>query len=241
MRRFRNTYQAIMFIAAFACVVSAVPSGAQKLTPKEKKQGYVSLFDGKDLSGWTMMDAQDWSVKNGILITQGKGGWLRSDNMYKDFELQLDFKMSPSHALDVNSLTNSGVMLRSLKDGNPSFSGMEIQIIDDHGRSKSFQLQWQRCGALYGAVPPAMDATKPAGEWNHYDITLVGGHLNVKLNGKVVVNVPNLYDPAFNKTIAEGAPFTQRVKQGYIGLQSHTNEVDFRNIAIKVIHPATTE
>jgi hypothetical protein len=86
-----------------------------------------------------------------------------------------------------------------------------------------------------------MDATKPAGEWNHYDITLVGGQLNVKLNGKVVVNVPNLYDPAFNKTIAEGSPFTQRAKQGYIGLQSHTNEGDFRNIAINVIHPATAE
>lgn len=214
-------------------LTAAQPSFAKpQQSIRYRKGKFITLFNGKNLDGWTSMGAQDWSVHKGLLITQGQGGWLRSNRMYRDFELQLDFRMSPSHATDINSLTNSGVMLRSTLDGNPSFTGMEIQIIDDHGRSFGVQ----GCGALYGAVAPSINVTKPANQWNHYDITLVGEHLIVKLNGHTIINLPNLDDPKVNKGI-EGPPFWQRAQEGYIGLQSHTNEVDFRHIRIRVFSP----
>jgi hypothetical protein len=216
-----------------------------------KEQGFVSLFNGTDLTGWVVMGKKEqWVAENGLLkCLGGPGGWLRSEKEYTDFELRLEFRNTPK--------TNSGVFLRATENGNPAFTGMEIQIMDDAGNPKPGK---GSTGAVYAAVAPAVVATKPPGEWNFYDIALNGTQLKVVLNDQELYNV-DLSDPKLNEEVAKSAeaefkarvakaekeskkppqgpeykPFTERAKTGFIGLQNHGHEIEFRNIRIKVLN-----
>ena len=93
--------------------------------------GAQTLFNGNDLTGWRAMfggSLDAWAVENGeIVVAQaGRGGWLRTERMYRDFELEFDFLIPPGG--------NSGVGLRCSSVGDPAFSGFEVQIFDSHGR-----------------------------------------------------------------------------------------------------------
>lgn len=238
----------VLSVALFSRFASAQEAG--QLAKEEQEQGFVSLFNGADLSGWVVMGKKEqWLVEGGIIkCLGGPGGWLRSEKPYTDFALRLEFRNKPK--------TNSGVFLRATEQGNPAFTGMEVQIMDDAGRptpSKS------GTGALYAAVAPAVTATKPPGEWNAYDITLKGMQLKVVLNGQELYNV-DLADPKLNEEVRQSAeqrlkaavakaekegktppqapeykPFTERAKTGFIGLQNHGQEVEFRNIRVKTL------
>lgn len=207
----------IIFIAiALVCLATA------PLTVCEAKSGdLVSIFSGKDLTGWEMIDAQTWSAKDGILyVAQGGGGWLKSTKQYKDFILELEYKLEKGG--------NSGVFLRALREGNPAFSGMEIQILDDHGKEPTIH----STGSLYDAVAPLVNASKPAGEWNKYRISLKGNRLKARLNGKDILDT-NLADPELNARMADDRKFDKRAQVGFIGLQAYGNPVQFRKIKIR--------
>ncbi|MFU8829778.1 MAG: DUF1080 domain-containing protein, partial [Phycisphaerales bacterium] len=129
----------------------------------------VDLFNGNDLSGWVASGDQDaWGVTDGELVTTrpGRGGWLRTDRMYRDFELELDFWMPEGG--------NSGVGLRGSSGGDPAFTGFEVQILDTHGEEPNVR----NCGSIYEAVAPASMAVKEPGNWNTYRIKLVGDTLD---------------------------------------------------------------
>src|SRR5712692_11317387 len=94
---------------------------------KDIPEGFESLFNGKDLSGWKVNEGGKmdvWGAEKGLLYVQGGGGgWLMTEKEYSDFELRLEFKMPEKG--------NSGVALRSPMKGDPAYVGMEIQILDD--------------------------------------------------------------------------------------------------------------
>ncbi len=185
--------------------------------------GSVPLFNGVDLSGWHAMGQQDWHAENNTLWTEGKGGWLRSDQPYSDFVLRLEYRMSPGAV--------SGIFLRSAEQGDPALTGMEIALTDDAGQLTDLH----STGAIFGAVIPLYSVGKKAGEWNQFEITCIGRHLTVYLNGNRIHKI-DIDDPAF--VFAEKRPLSRVPNQGYIGLESHANRVDFRNLRIQVIKPA---
>ena len=96
-------------------------------TAAADEEVFVSLFDGRTTEGWTPVGGQpgNWSVDDGRLITQGQGGgWLSTEKTYADFTLTLEYSVAPGG--------NSGVFLRSPRQGDPAYTGMEIQILDDN-------------------------------------------------------------------------------------------------------------
>ena len=139
--------------------------------PKRKPGPAIDLFNGKDVSGWLGQDPGrplGWSVKDGILMNQGKGANnIYSTQKFNDFHLEAEFNLDPK--------SNSGVYLRGR---------YEIQILDSFGRPLDVHSQ----GALYGFIVPAVNADKPAGEWQTYEITLIANRVTVILNGAKIID-----------------------------------------------------
>jgi len=185
--------------------------------------GFVALFDGQDLAGWHVMGQQDWHAEDGIVWTEGKGGWLRSDQRYADFILRLEYRVTRGAA--------SGIFLRSAEQGNPAFTGLELSFLDDAGQPTDLH----STGAIYGAVIPLYSVGRKAGEWNQVELSCIGRHLTVYLNGNRIHKI-DVDDPAF--VFAEQRPLSRVPNQGYIGLESRTNRVDFRGFRIQVLKPA---
>jgi hypothetical protein len=174
-------------------------------------QSWTTLFDGKTLNGW---DARatfakpatgDWSVADGAILCGGKTpGWLSTSKTFKDFRLQLQFKGPAT--------VNSGVFLRSQKEGEPHVTGYELQIWD-------MQPAGYLTGSLVGSVKAQPTKIK-ADEWNQYDITARGDHFTVLLNGQKILD-------AHDGKHAEGA----------IGFQCQANQkIAFRNIRVQSIN-----
>jgi hypothetical protein len=195
---------------------------SDEVTEPEAPEGFTALFNGKDLTGWKVHKGKlaSWSAEKGVLFVKGGGGgWLMTEKEYGDFELRLEFKVPKGG--------NSGVALRSPMKGDPAYSGMEIQILDDPAY-KNLQ-KWQATGSIYGVVPASKVTTKKVGEWNSYKITCKGRKVTIELNGTKVVDADlDDYKEKHGKT----HPGILRAK-GHVGLQEHGGRVEFRKIYIK--------
>lgn len=189
---------------------------------------WVDLFDGESLDGWVVSgNADAWDVEGGhIVITgAGGGGWLRTDRMYRDFELLVDFWMPEDG--------NSGIGLRGSSGGDPAFTGFEIQMLDSHGEDPGVR----NCGAVYEAIAPASMAVNPAGEWNTYRVRLVDDVLEVWLNGDKIHDREKLDGRGFFRAESSPLPLDARATTGYIALQDHGHQFRFRNIKIRDLSP----
>jgi hypothetical protein len=209
-------YRFPLSLALVLCLLAAAWSADDKAP-----EGFRPLFNGKNLTGWQVYGGNKdvWRVEDGLLVVQSPGGgWLMTRKEYADFDLRLEYKVSRGG--------NSGVALRSPLQGDPAYAGMEIQILDDAGH-KGLQ-PWQHTGSIYGVVPPARDVTRPVGEWNRMRIVARGRHVTVELNGTRIVDA-NLDD---YKDHARQHPGLLRTR-GHLGLQSHSNRVEFRKLYVK--------
>lgn len=207
-------------VVAWLSVLPAVGQDA-------REEGFVPLFNGKDLSGWKQYAGKDktWTVENGTIVCLGSGGgWLGTEKDYGDFELRLEYKLLPAG--------NSGVYIRAPETGHISRVGMEIQLLDDFHPKYANLHFYQYTGAIYHVVGPNQRATRKAGEWNAIAIRAVGRDVQVTLNGKRIVDT-DLDRWAKDPAIAKEHPGLLRTA-GKIGLQSHTDRVEFRNIRVKV-------
>jgi hypothetical protein len=207
---------ALMFSAVLG-LSPARPGDAVK--PPE---GFESLFNGKDLTGWKATgDPKVWGAEDGVIyVSKGGGGWLMTEKEYGNFELRLEYKMSKA--------SNSGVAIRSPLEGDPAYQGMEIQLIDDlhwPGKLES----WQHTGSIYNVVPAKKINSKEPGEWNTIKIVTKGRQVRIENNGEVLVDA-NLDDYA--EEHAKKHPGILREK-GHIGFQSYNTRVEFRNIFLK--------
>lgn len=208
------------FLSSITILGMLIFVGLVHRAPAKEKTAFISLFNGKDLEGWHVMGHEDWHAENGVLWTEGKGGWLRSDQTYGDFVLRLEYKTTEN--------SNSGMFLRAAEEGNPAFTGVEIQILNDAGKPADVHSS----GSIYGAVAPRHNAAKPAGQWNQVEISCTGRHVMITLNGHRIQDA-NLDDPQYEH--AQTRPLRKVPDRGYIGLQSHTNRVEFRNIRINAM------
>ncbi|HMJ89801.1 MAG TPA: DUF1080 domain-containing protein [Candidatus Acidoferrum sp.] len=178
----------------------------------------ITLFNGKDLSGWKLMgkDPSGWSVADGIVINdapQEKGKHksyanIRTEREFEDFNLKTEFRVPAGG--------NSGIYLRGI---------YEVQVADSFGKRNDTH----NCGALYSRVLPSENASKPAGEWQTYDITLVDRHLTVVLNGKKVID----NQPVLGCT--GGALWSDESRPGPIYLQGDHTSVNYRNMVLRPV------
>jgi len=210
--------------AILAGAVCAGLLAAAGLRAEDKE--FVKLYNGKDLTGWHVQNGsiEAWKADGEKLsCVKPGGGWLTSDKQYGDFELKLEYKIGPGG--------NSGVGLRYPSVGDPAHAGMEIQILDDdHAQYKDKLKPAQYTGGIYYQAPAKARAAKPPGSWNRYEIRCKGPLVKIRLNGELIqdVNVEEY-------TKAEGAykPLAERPRVGHVGVQSHGDPVDFRNIEIR--------
>jgi hypothetical protein len=214
-------------LTAVALMLSLfTPAFAQTTVDRDSEGGFVSLFNGKDLTGWKLYQSkpEGWMVQDNMLICTGKGGgWLGTVRDYADYVLRLEYRLGPAG--------NSGVYLRAPDTGHISRVGMEIQILDDNHPKYAGLDFYQYTGSVYHVQAPSQRATKPAGEWNTMEIQADGRRLVVMLNGKKVQNADLEFlrkDPAVAREHTGLARTT-----GKIGLQSHSERVEFRNLRIK--------
>ncbi|NOZ22022.1 MAG: DUF1080 domain-containing protein [Planctomycetes bacterium] len=190
--------------------------------PKPDKEGFVPLFNGKDLTGWTG-STKGYYVKDGVLICDPKkGGLLKTEKMYSDFIFRFEFKLPPGG--------NNGVSIRYPGKGGGSYAGMEIQILDNTAKKYAHLHPYQYHGSIYGIVPAKRGFLKPVGEWNSEEIKAQGPHITVMLNGTVITDadLSKIAKPMDGKE----HPGMRRT-EGYIGFMGHGDQVEFRNIKIK--------
>ena len=166
----------------------------------------VALFNGRDIKGWHANGNNQWVVENGVLRSPHSGANIVTDGKYKDFRLHIEFRCPKG--------SNSGVYLRGR---------YEVQIEDDEG---DLHPAFDRISGVYGFLTPSENARKASGEWQSYDITLVGRMVTVVLNGKTVISnqeIPGITGGALDSR--EGEP-------GPIYLQGDHGPIEYRNIRI---------
>jgi hypothetical protein len=179
-----------------------------------------SLFNGTDLSCWEGAGSgasECWDVRDGMLFCTGKRGpWLRSMEEFDDFNLRLEYKLRPGG--------NSGVYVRVPANGNHhgEGAGIEVQILDDGAERYKSLKPYQYCGSLYAIVAAEPRVSRPAGAWNTLEIDCRQTAYRVVHNGIEVVNA----------TAEQASELARRRVSGYLGLQNHSEEVDFRHLRI---------
>jgi hypothetical protein len=161
-----------------------------------------TLFDGKTLKGWENHGADSWRVRDGALVCDGSApSWIGTSESFADYNLTLEFR-GPGNV-------NSGVFLRSQKEGLPHVTGYELQIWD-------YQPAGFNTGSLVNTVKASETKIIPD-KWNKYEISANGDHFVVTLNGKTILDAHD-----------------NKHSSGVIGFQCQKdNAIEFRNIHIK--------
>jgi hypothetical protein len=198
--------------------------------------GFVSMFNGRDLTGWTNINCapETWTVKDGVIHCTGKPvGALRTLRHYENFIMEVEWR-------HLSSGGNSGVFMWGSPisaPGVPFLRGIEVQVLD-HGYATNYEKQngkksdWFTTHGdvfpIHGAkmIPlgkhrgdrsfPSEDRSKPSPEWNHYRIVCTNGSLRLHVNGKEVSGGDEC-----------------NYRKGYLALESEGAPVEFRNIRIK--------
>ncbi|MCA9092786.1 MAG: DUF1080 domain-containing protein [Planctomycetaceae bacterium] len=205
-----------------------------QLTEKEKKEGWILLFDGKTLDGWMTSSEKPSNrpVEEGAINPHKCGGYMMvHQQTWENFRLSLDFKISRK--------CNSGIFLRTYSltprpGKDVGYNGIEVAIDDTQ------TADYHDTGAIYDLSKPSRNTMKPVGEWNHMLITCNHNLLEVELNGEKVNRMDFDQWTEVSKR-PDGSPhkfdtvFKDHPRRGYIGLQDHGGECWYRNIKLQVI------
>ena len=181
----------------------------------------ITLFNGRDLSGWKIIEnggKNGWSVENGVLANRPAAyvpgqprqrfANLRTDQEFEDFNLKLE--------VSVPAGSNSCVYLRGI---------YEVQIHDSFGKP----LYSHNMGAIYSRITPTVSAEKPPGEWQTLDMTLVDRHATVVLNGKTIIDNQPI------EGCTGGAMWSDQFRPGPLFLQGDHGAVSYRNITLRPV------
>lgn len=190
-----------------------------------EQDGFVSLFNGKDLSGW-MGNTSGYEADEGklIVLPNRGGGNLYTEKEFSDFILRFEFKLTPG--------ANNGLGIRAPLNGDAAYMGMELQILDNSAeRYKDLKL-YQFHGSIYGVVSAKRGFLKPVGEWNEEEVLARGKRITVKLNGTVIMDA-DISDAIQNGTLDGRDHPGLRRETGHIGFLGHGSHVEFSRIWIK--------
>ncbi len=165
----------------------------------------VALFNGKDLKGWHTNGENQWLVESGVLKSPKSGSNLFSDQAFTDFKLHIEFRYPKG--------SNSGIYLRGR---------YEVQVAD----SKGMEPWDDQFSGVYGMLAPNEMVAKEAGEWQAYDITLVGRTVTIIANGVTVISnqvIPGVTGGAIDSKEGEPGPFM---------IQGDHGPIEYRNIMV---------
>tara|TARA_B100000470_G_scaffold180674_1_gene145303 strand:+ start:186 stop:869 length:684 start_codon:yes stop_codon:yes gene_type:complete len=208
-----------------------VQAADNRLTPAERDAGWKLLFDGKSFDGWMTSDSKPSRrpIEQSAINPHRCGAYMMvHKQMWTDFRLKLDFKISPK--------CNSGIFFRTwtlkkIGGNDVGFNGLEIAIDDTRTAG------YHDTGALYDLVKPTRNAMKPAGEWNHMELTCRGQLVRVVVNG-IEVQKTDLSRFDKKNVRPDGTPhkfpfaFKDHPRRGHIGLQDHGSDCWFKNIKL---------
>jgi HEAT repeat protein len=204
--------------------VSALPEA-------EADEGFVPLFNGRDLDGWEG-NTQSYAAENGMIVVHPErgGGNLYTEKEYDDFVLRFEFKLTPA--------ANNGIGVRAPLEGDAAYAGMEIQVLED-GSPVYWNLHpYQYHGSIYGVVPARRGVLKPVGEWNTEEIMARGRRITVVVNGTRIVDA-DIDEASAGGTIDHRDHPGLKRDRGHIGFLGHGSIVEFRRIRIKELKEPT--
>ncbi len=202
----------------------------------DDKGGWIDLFNGKDFDGWVIdgpkeyKDKADgnkvkplWAVQDGLIRTAGNGfGFLRYDRKFDNFVFHVEYRMVKEK--DVNSGLGIRTTVYDPKkstETRPSFYSYEVQLLDD----ATAKPDSHSTASLYRYVAPTKAAHKPAPEWNAVEVECDGPKIKVTMNGTEVLAFDQSADPKLK----------DKPLSGYVCLQSHSKQVEFKNVRLKVL------
>jgi hypothetical protein len=193
------------------------------LRGNQDPEGFVSVFNGKDFSGWEG-PVENYEIKDGSIVCKPeKGGTIYTKQEYGDFIARLNFKLPPGG--------NNGLAIRYSGSGDGAYTGMcELQVLDsDHTKYAKIDPR-QTHGSAYGMVAAHRGYLRPVGQWNYEQVTVKGPTIKVELNGTTILNadLSTVTDFLDNKA----HPGKDRTS-GFFGFAGHNDPVEFRNISIK--------
>jgi len=206
-------------------------------------EGWISLFDGETLDGWKRYNADEigslWTVEDGMIVcysqgggeAEADGGSLITVEQFGNFELELDFKISPTG--------NSGILYHIVE--KPEYShayvtGPEYQLIDDENFPGGMTELQKTAGNYDMHTPAAEKPLNPPGEWNTAKIIYNNRQVEHWLNGVKVLEFEEGSDDW--KSRYENSKWVEydgwcEYQKGSIGLQDHGNYTWFKNIRVR--------
>lgn len=242
---FRLCMYVIVLCACSSAKFATTSTMENALTEKEKSGGWELLFDGKSTAGWhgygKDKPGSDWKISDNALMLDAagegtrNGGDLVTDQEYSNFDLKVDWKISPKG--------NSGIIFYSHEDTakyHESYNtGLEMQVLDNGTPTRpghdDGKLYSHRAGDLYDLLA-SKEAVHDQGEWNHVEIISLNGKLDFFMNGEHTLST-TLWDDNWRNMVAiskfKTMPDFGTYKQGRICLQDHGNVVWYKNIKIK--------
>jgi len=195
----KRVLAAAALVCAWGVTAQEIPN---KLTPAEVAEGWILLWDGETMFGWESHGGAEWRISSGALVgDSAQGGWLGTTTAFSDYELRAEFRTAADG--------NSGMFLRSAREGAPHQTGYELQVYDAHPGGYN-------TGSLVGYARAGETKINP-GQWNRVEVTARGDHFVVRHNGRQVL---------------DGRDGAHAV--GVIGLQyNQGKKIEFRNLKLR--------
>ena len=196
------------------------------LSEAEKKEGFISLFNGLDLSQWTG-NITGYEVKDGVVEVNpaiGGGGNLYTTEEFSNFIYRFKFQLTPG--------ANNGIGIRAPLEGDAAYVGMEIQVLDNEAPKYKDLHTYQYHGSVYGVIPAKRGFLLPTGEWNDEEIIARGNKIKVVLNGTVILD-GDIKEASKNGTLDHNEHPGLLRTTGHLGFLGHGDVVRFRNMRVK--------
>jgi hypothetical protein len=194
-----------------------------KLIWSRGEDGFTSVFNGKDWTGWSG-PVENYQVVDGAILCKPKsGGTIYTKQVYSDFAVRFEFKLPPAG--------NNGLAIRYPGEGDAAYVGMtELQVLDTEAPAYAKLDPRQTHGSAYGMAAARRGYLRPVGEWNVQEVTVKGSTIVVELNGTRILNAD--LGTITDYLDGKAHPGKDR-KEGHFGFAGHGDPVAFRNIRIK--------
>lgn len=201
--------KSIVSVLGVLVVLSALIASAVATGFAAKDDGYVSLFNGTDLTGWKISENGKFRVEDGVILVTGKRSHLFTEKQFKDFDFKCEIKTEPG--------ANSGLYFHTEYIDTWPKLGYEVQVNCTHRDPV-------KNGSLWGVVK-SYDPIAKDNEWYTMQVTVKGQNIVTRVNGKIVVDYT---EPA-------GVTADRRIGKGSIAIQAHDPKsvIRYRNIRLK--------
>jgi hypothetical protein len=172
-------------------------------------EGWISLFNGKDLTGWKASEGVEWTVEEGTIVTPPKRSHLFTDEEFKNFEYKVDCKTTPG--------SNSGLYIHTKYQDSFPDAGYEVQVNQTQGDPV-------KSGSLYNVVKLFSTPVKDD-EWYTYHISVIGKKITVRINDNVL----------YEYVEPEGVTGPRKLSKGSFAIQAHDPKsvAHYKNIKVK--------